>query len=127
LSLFCFAFENVQPASHLIVNRNVLLTRRENTLYVHFYKDAISEALKFAPINIAPKRATLLNDGRPVEFAVEFVPTEHLTKAPCLRLRHLPVNELPNTVLVVKLEFERLPESIPAPAPIGQREQTLQK
>ncbi|OPZ02033.1 MAG: hypothetical protein BWZ09_02607 [Alphaproteobacteria bacterium ADurb.BinA305] len=33
-----------------------------------------------------------------------------------LRLRNLPVNEMSNTVLVVKLEFDRLPETAGARA-----------
>ena len=52
-------------------------------------------------------RATLLNDGRPVDFAVELVPSEHLDHKPYLRLRNLPANTSANTVLVVRLEFDR--------------------
>ena len=98
---------DVELASHLTVNKNVLLTRRGNTVYVHLHKDPVSEAVKLKPIAIAPKKATLLNDGRPVEFAVDLVPSEHVEHKPCLRLRNLPVNEMNNTALVVKLEFDR--------------------
>lgn len=106
------AFASVVPASHLTSNRNVLLTRRDNTLYVHLHKDPMSAAVKLKPINFAPRQATLLNTGRPVEFAVDLVPSEHVEHKPYLRLRKLPVNELANTVLVVKLEFDRLPETL---------------
>lgn len=104
------SLEDVQPASHLTTNRNVLLTRRGDTLYVHLYRDPTSEAVKLKPIDVAPRQATLLNSGQPVEFAVELVPSEHVEHKPCLRLRKLPANELANTVLVAKLEFDRLPE-----------------
>jgi alpha-L-fucosidase len=103
------SLENVQPASHLTANRNVLLTRRDNTLYVHLHKDPPSAAVKLKPLATAPRKATLLNDGRAVEFAVEMPPSEHVAHVPCLRLRNLPVNELCNTVMVVKLEFDELP------------------
>ena len=49
----------------------MLLTRRGNVLYVHLHKDPIKEAVQLKPITVAPRRATLLNTGKPVEFAVE--------------------------------------------------------
>lgn len=105
------SLENVTPATYLTANRNVLITRRNNTLYVHLYKEPLGEAVKLKPINIAPRKATLLNTGKPVEFAVNLVPSEHVEHKDYLRLCKLPVNELNNTVLVVKLEFDQLPDS----------------
>lgn len=55
----------------------------------------------------------MLNTAGPVEFAVDLVPGEHVEHKLYLRLRKLPVNELANTVLVVKLEFDRLTEASP--------------
>jgi alpha-L-fucosidase len=104
------SLEGTVPASHLTANRNVLLTRRGNTLYVHLHKDPTSEAVKLKPLAVAPRKAMLLNTGQPVEFTVDLVPSEHIEHKPYLRLRKLPVNELANTVLVVKLEFDRLPD-----------------
>lgn len=103
------AFEDTAPASHLTSNRNVLLTRRGNSLYVLLHQDPLSDAVKLKPLATAPRRATLLNTGKPLKFAVELVPSEHVEAKPCLRLCKLPVNELANTVLVVKLEFDQLP------------------
>lgn len=100
------SLEDVEPCSSLIANRNVLLTRRENTLYVHLNPDPIGSAVKLAPIAVEPKGATLLNNGQPVDCAVELLPSEHVVHKPCLRLRNLPVNEMANTVLIVKLEFD---------------------
>ena len=48
-----------------------------------------------------PSIATLLNTGKPVDFVVNLTPADHKEQKACLRLMHLPVNELPNTVLVV--------------------------
>ncbi len=83
----------------------MLLTRRGNTVYVHLHRDPVTDAVKLKPIRTLPVRATLLNDGRPVECAADVLPSEHVTQTPCLRLKRLPVNELCNEVLVVKLEF----------------------
>lgn len=105
------AFEKVQPVSQWTANRNVLLTRRENTLYVVLHKEPTGEAVKLKPLAIAPRRATLLNTGQPVEWALDVTPSEHVEHIAYLRLRKLPVNEECNTVLVVKLEFDQLPDA----------------
>ena len=108
------SLEDVTPASQLTGNRNVLLTRRGNTLYVHLHRDPVSEGVKLKPLAIAPRRATLLNTGQPLPFAVDLVPSEHVEHKPYLRLAKLPVNELANEVLVVKLEFDALPNAAAA-------------
>ncbi|MCZ6632145.1 MAG: alpha-L-fucosidase [bacterium] len=100
------ALENVVPASNLTQNKDILLTRKDNTLYVHLVNDPRTHAVKLDPIHIAPNKATLLNTGEPVEFAVELVPSNHIEHKPYLRLRNLPVNDQINTVLVIKLEFD---------------------
>lgn len=97
---------DVEPATQLTKNRDVLLTRRGNDLYVHLYRAPTADAVKLGPLQVAPKRATLLNDGREVEFAVDLLPSEHVEFKPVLRLKKLPINELCNEVLVVKVEFE---------------------
>ncbi|MDD4870742.1 MAG: alpha-L-fucosidase [Kiritimatiellae bacterium] len=102
------SFEDVVPASHLTANRNILITRRGNTMYLHLHREPVSEVVKLKPINVAPRKATLLNNGKPVEFAVNMAPSEHTEQKKYLRLRKLPVNEMSNTVLVVKLEFDDL-------------------
>jgi len=101
------SLEGVQPASHLTSNRNIMLTRRDRTLYVHLNRDPMGEGVKLKPFNVAPRRATLLNTGRPVDFTVNLTPVDHQEQKAYLRLMHLPVNEMANTVLVVKLEFDR--------------------
>ncbi|MBN2448809.1 MAG: alpha-L-fucosidase [Lentisphaeria bacterium] len=101
------AFEGTVPASHLTANRSVLLTRRGSTLYVHLTKDPVAQAVKLKPIRTAPRRAVLLNTGAPVEWTVDMAPSDHTEQGAFLRLVRLPVNELANTVLVVKLEFDQ--------------------
>jgi alpha-L-fucosidase len=111
------AFDGTVPASNLTSNRNVLLTRRGNTLYVHLHKDPATDAVKLKPLAVLPRRATLLNTGRPVDCVVDMAPGDHVEQGAYLRLSGLPVNEMANTVPVVKLEFERLPgDAAAAPA-----------
>ncbi|HEY3329123.1 MAG TPA: alpha-L-fucosidase [Capsulimonadaceae bacterium] len=97
---------DVTPASELTANRDILLTRRGSTLYVHCYRDAIVDSVKLKPISTAPRSATLLNTGAPVEFTVDVVPSEWQDGKPLLRLKNLPVNDLANTVAVIRVDFD---------------------
>ena len=111
------SLEGVAPASHLTSNRSVLLTRKGNNLYVHMHRDLQGDSVKLKPLTIAPKRATLLNTGRPVTWALDMAPSDHIEHVGYLRLTGLPANEMANTVLVVKLEFDSLPDIGPTMAP----------
>lgn len=98
---------DVTPASDLTSNRDVLLTRRDNTIYVHLTADPITTGVQLPPIAERPTSAVLLNDGRSLETVVDMVPTRHVERTRCLRVKNLPTNELANSVLVVKLTFDR--------------------
>ena len=113
------AFEDTVPASALTDNRDVLLTRRGNTLYVILYVDPRGDAVKLKPLASLPRRATLLNTGGEINCSLDLVPSEHGGQGRYLRLTRLPVNDLVNTVLVVKLEFDALPERIERPKESG--------
>ena len=47
--------------------------------------------------------------GAAIPCSLDLVPSEHGDQGRYLRLTKLPVNEHANTVLVAKLEFDRLP------------------
>jgi alpha-L-fucosidase len=101
------AFDTTVPAPGLVANPNVVVTRRDNTLYVHIPPTIPGDGVKLKPIQAEPACAVLLNDGRAVDWAVDLLPSDHVEHKPYLRLRRLPVNEMANTVLVVKLDFDR--------------------
>ncbi len=103
------AFVGTVPASHLTDNREVLLTRKDNTLYVVLHSETRGDTVKLKPITALPRRATLLNTGKRIPCSTDLVPSEHKNQGCYLRLRNLPVNEFVNTVLVAKLEFDTLP------------------
>lgn len=100
------SFVEVEPATELTANRDVLLTRRGNTLYVHCHTPPKGTAVILAPLATQPRSATLLNTGEPVQTRLERLPERYLDEGSCLRLYNLPVNEHPDTALVVKLEFD---------------------
>lgn len=104
------SMEHAKPASLLTSNQNVMLTKRKKTLYVHLNKDPEGNVVKLRPFKEKPLSAVLLNDGRKVDFEVTMAPQDHMEQQSYLRLINLPTNEMCNTVLVIKLEFDRPPE-----------------
>ena len=100
------AFEGCQSASEATDNRNVHLTRRGSTLYVHLFRPPISEAVLLNPIGRLPKRAILLNTGEPVETSIEMLPSHWRSEAGFLHIRNLPVDDVADQVLVVRLDFD---------------------
>lgn len=97
---------DVEPAEELTSNRDVTLTRRGSTVYVHLAKAPETEAVILPSITDIPRRATLLNTGEPVGFDVADLPRlHHLKQNRCLRIKGLPVNARPTEGWVVKLEF----------------------
>jgi len=104
------SLEQVEPASTLTSNKNVMLTKRGNTLYIHLNKDTEGNVVKIRPFTVAPRSAILLNTGQKLAFELELAPQDHLEQQSYLRIINLPTNELFNSVLVIKLEFDRPPE-----------------
>lgn len=111
------SFEGAEPGSHLVRDRDILLTRKGNALYVHLTRYPAMRRVLLDPIAVEPRSATLLNDGRAVETSLSDLPTLHMGEGGrlipeanhYLRLRELPVNEYGDAVLVVRLEFDDLP------------------
>jgi alpha-L-fucosidase len=100
------AFEGTTLASGLTSNREVLLTRRGNTVYVHLNAVPRTTAVLLRPLNVLPERATLLNTGEAVACDVNRLPTLHHEPVPtCLRLHDLPANRLTHEVPVIRLDF----------------------
>jgi alpha-L-fucosidase len=109
------SFSRVQTDSGIVSVPGVLVTKRDQTIYVHINKAPVGNGLKLKPINVLPQKATLLNNGKAIDCAVNLCPSDHASQQPYLRLRNLPVNEMANTVLVAKLEFDRPLEQISQP------------
>jgi alpha-L-fucosidase len=99
---------DVEAVSFMTVNRNVLLTKRDHTLYVHLNIHPEEEDVVLKPFTDLPLSATLLNDGSRVRFSNDMIPAQHRGQKGYLRLQGLPVNKYSNDVLVIKLEFKYL-------------------
>jgi len=100
------SFEDVHPVTQIITNPDVSVTRRGQTYYIHFNRAVTTDGFSLKPVNVIPKKAILLNDGRTIDCGISMVPGDHLTQKKYLRLKNLPVEEFYDKVMVVKLEFD---------------------
>jgi alpha-L-fucosidase len=101
------SFQNVVADPTILNVPGTLITRRDQTIYVHINKAPVGSGLKLKPVTMLPSKATLLNTGKPIDCVVNLSPSDHASQQPYLRLRNLPADEMANTVLVAKLEFDR--------------------
>ncbi|MBL7966453.1 MAG: alpha-L-fucosidase [Prolixibacteraceae bacterium] len=101
------SYQNVTADSTILNVPGTLVTRRDQVLYVHLNKAPVGAGLKLKPVTVLPAKATLLNTGKPIDCAVNLCPSDHASQQPYLRLRNLPADELANSVMVAKLEFDR--------------------
>jgi alpha-L-fucosidase len=90
----------------IVMKDNVLLTRKKNTVYVHAYEDLATNSISLKPFVFKPVKATLLNNGAPVETVVDKTPGYHQEDRAFLRLRNLPTTAITDEPLVIKLEFD---------------------
>lgn len=111
------ALLDAAPASGLLSERGPLLTRRGCDLYVHLCQQPITDAVYLHPIADLPRRAVVLNTGRPARFDIADLPRLHaMTPNRCLRIFRLPVNQRSLAGWVIKLEFDHPPEILSAAA-----------
>src|SRR5699024_8978461 len=100
------AFVDTYPASFMIEEDDMLVTKKDNILFIHLFKDSKSNAILLRPLDAMPKKVTLLNNQQELEATVDVTP-RHWREKPYLRIRGLPVNEMTDAVMVIKIEFDQ--------------------
>ncbi len=104
---------DVESAADLTTNRDVVLTRRGNDLYVHLVKELETGAIFLHPLTSLPRKATLMNLGLELPCDVQYFPRQHNQKPErCLRIKNLPVNDHPTCGWVLKLQFDAIPTAV---------------
>ncbi len=101
------SFHLVKSDSGILNVPGTLVTKRDQTLYVHLNKAPVGSGIKLKPVTVLPIKATLLNTNKPVDCALNLCPSDHASQQPYLRLRNLPVDDMADTVLIAKLEFDQ--------------------
>ena len=110
------SFRGTVPASHMLTATethlfrydDVLLTRRDNTFYVHAPAALHTGGIVLDGLDHEPESVVLLNDGRRLDWTIDVIPWRWKQR-PCLRLRNLPVDEISDEVLVARIEFGHRP------------------
>ena len=98
-------FSDTEPCTELTTNSKVLLTRRDNTLYVHLEFPATSDSILLPPISEMPTNAILLNTGEKLACSTDQLPMYWKKQKTVLRVK-LPKKALELLEpLVIKLEF----------------------
>lgn len=85
---------------------HLLVTHKQNVLYIHLTNQPETNGVILKRLSVKPKVATLLNTGAPVDASIVIPVVDTLEGYRVLRLANLPVNELANEVIVIKLEFD---------------------
>jgi len=93
------------PAPGLTSSADVLLTQLGRNVYVHLFRDPEATGVVLTNFGALPKKAMLLNTGQELEVRLDRG-ARMWHQPEYLRIRGLPVNELLDEVMVVKLEFE---------------------
>ncbi len=104
------AFDQTEAVPDLIAGNAMLLTRRDNTLYVIPKQPLQSSAISLKPMDTIPSSCTLLNTGEALTTCVDLPPYSFKDPKPFLRIRDISMNQLSNQVPVIRLTFDHLPE-----------------
>ena len=96
-----FECAEVSPADSEL---DLSLTENGNVLYAHLPKDFDRTGIILQEIKELPKSAVVLNNGVILKSAVELMPSRFQNE-PCLHIWDIPVDELSNEKIVLKLTF----------------------
>ena len=100
------AFENVEPFPLVTNCDSVLFGRKDEALYVYLLDAPKKTGIILKPLAIQPNKATVLNNGRELKSKVEIMPSLHAEDKAYLHIWNIPVDELANEAIVLKLEFD---------------------
>jgi alpha-L-fucosidase len=100
------AYGQTIPASELILNEDVYITRAGNTLYVHFIADPKGRAVELRGIPLTPREAVLLNNGQVLTTTRDRGARHWKQPLHDLRIRDIPVESYYDQVMVIRLEFD---------------------
>ena len=109
----CLPALTAAPASALIHNREVLLTRTgPRTFNVILHTPPATRSVALKPFITLPARAVELNTGIEVEVRNDLLPWDHEAGIGYLRLYNLDSRILRLPVPVIRLEFSRTPRRL---------------
>lgn len=102
------SYRDVTPETNLVASADLTVTRRGDTVYLHFRQAPAADGLFLPPMDVLPKAATVLNTGTPLRSVVELAPWSWNREGarPALHLMGLPADALANECVVVRLDLD---------------------
>lgn len=105
------SFEGADTCTGLFSSDEILVTRKENTLYLHFYQGLNRSGIILKPAKFLPLKIKVLNSGKAPLYGLDVMPSLHEEaggQTPYLHIHNLPVDDYANEALVVKVECDSL-------------------
>ena len=102
------SFSNVANLPELKLNsaQDAIVTRRGDTLFVHFPKGLDANGVDLRPLAMMPEKVTLLNNGKTLKANVELMPSNAKNYGrETLHVWGIPADELANECIVLRLDF----------------------
>ena len=102
------SYRDVETVSDLklAIAPNAVVTRRGDTLFVHFPKGLDATGLDLRPLTAMPEKVTLLNTGKTLNARVELMPWNVGNfKCETLHVWGIPADSLANECIVLRLDF----------------------
>ena len=102
------SFRDVQTLADLKLERapDAVVTRRDDTLFVHFPSGLDATGLDLRPLTAVPEKVTLLNTGEALNARVELMPWNAGSfRRETLHVWGIPADELANECIVLRLDF----------------------
>ena len=101
------SFVDVQTVAGLVNPKSgAVVTRRGDTLFIHFPKGLEANGLDLGPLDVRPAKATLLNSGAELATELELFPWNGpKSDRRTLHVRGIPADEYANECMVLRLDF----------------------
>ena len=100
------SFRDVEVVSGLVKGYSAIVTRRGDTLFVHFPKGLDATGVDLGPLAVLPDRAVLLNTGATLKARVEILPKNALrATSGTLHVWEIPADAIANECPVIRLDF----------------------
>jgi len=104
------AFYDTTPANGILKMPSVMMTVRGNCVYLCFLNDIQAESIIIEPFETVPKKVVLLNTGESLGAVRNLGARPYNEPLENTRILNIPVEELYDTVPIMKLEFNELPD-----------------
>ncbi len=100
------SYRGVTTVPGAVKRGQTVVTRRGDTVFLHFPDGLDAIGLDCAPLDVLPQKATVMNTGTELKASVELMPWNAPgSKAETLHLRGIPADELANESIVLRLDF----------------------